>query len=149
MKKYNAIVVFDNECLHVLMCLRSKEPYKNKLNFVGGKIENGENSLKAAYRELFEETGITRKVIELIHMMDFTYHITDCHVEIYVGKLNQTINLREEENPLVWVELSKDFSDLNSFAGEGDIPYIIQYLNLLDINNMLDKKQNTTKFNAD
>ena len=39
MKKYNAIVVFDDSMGQILMCRRNKEPYKGKLNFVGGKIK--------------------------------------------------------------------------------------------------------------
>ena len=54
LKQYNVIVVFDNEARRVLMCMRSKEPYKGKFNFIGGKIENGEIHLQAAYRDLYE-----------------------------------------------------------------------------------------------
>ena len=50
LKQYNVIVVFDHEARHVLMCMRSKEPYKGKFNFIGGKIENGEIHLQAAYQ---------------------------------------------------------------------------------------------------
>ena len=39
MKKYNVIVVFDKELKQILMCKRTKEPYKNMFNLVGGKIE--------------------------------------------------------------------------------------------------------------
>ena len=56
MQGYNAIVVFDEACEKLLMCKRSKEPYKGKLNCVGGKIEPGEDGPAAGYRELWEET---------------------------------------------------------------------------------------------
>mgnify|MGYP002509000193 CR=1 FL=1 len=49
------------------------DPYKGLINFVGGKIEPNENGEDAAYRELLEETGITRSDISLVHLMDFTY----------------------------------------------------------------------------
>ena len=39
MKKMNIIVVFDETIEHVLMCKRTKEPYKDMYNLVGGKIE--------------------------------------------------------------------------------------------------------------
>lgn len=42
---------------------------------MGGKIEKNENGLDAAYRELEEETTITKDDIMLLHIMDFTYHI--------------------------------------------------------------------------
>ena len=65
MQGYNLIVVFSPEGDKVLMCRRIKEPYKGLSNFVGGKIEPGEDGETAAYRELFEETGITRRDIQL------------------------------------------------------------------------------------
>ena len=39
MKKYNVIVVFNKDLTKTLMCKRTKEPYKNMYNLVGGKIE--------------------------------------------------------------------------------------------------------------
>lgn len=140
MKKYNIIVIYDHDINHVLMCKRSKEPYKEKLNFVGGKIENHERGIQAAYRELFEETGITNKETKLIHMMDLTFYITNCFVEIYVGILNQPANLKEEKNQLIWVELTQNFDDLNNFAGDGDISYIMKYIDTLGINNLICEK---------
>lgn len=55
-KHSNCIVVFNKDKSKVLFCKRVKEPFKGKYNFVGGKVENGEHSLHAAYRELEEET---------------------------------------------------------------------------------------------
>ena len=106
------------------------------MNFVGGKIEDGEESDAAAYRELHEETGITSKDIKITHLMDFTFFKTDCHVEIFVGILNNDIVLEEEKNQLLWMDLSKNFSDLKIFAGEGDISFIMQYINILGIHNI-------------
>ena len=70
MRNYNVIWVFNPSADKVLMCKRSKNPYKGLYNLVGGKIEPNENSLASAYRELLEETGITN--ITLVHLMDFT-----------------------------------------------------------------------------
>ena len=65
MRKLNLIVVFSENLDNVLFCIRAKEPYKGLYNFVGGKVEEGETNDDAAYRELFEETGISRKDIKL------------------------------------------------------------------------------------
>jgi ADP-ribose pyrophosphatase YjhB (NUDIX family) len=54
---YNLVVVFSPDKTKLLMCRRLKEPYLGLSNFVGGKIEEGEDGLDAAYRELWEETG--------------------------------------------------------------------------------------------
>lgn len=65
MRKLNLIVVFNKDLSKGLFCIRSKDPYKGKYNFVGGKVEENETNDEAAYRELFEETGISKNDIEL------------------------------------------------------------------------------------
>ena len=124
-KIYNCIVVFNKEKNAVLFCKRQKEPYKGLYNFVGGKVESGEDSDKAAYRELQEETGITRKQIRLYRLMDIRYYYQDFDLELYVGKLDEEVSLREEKNPLMWLPLSEDFTDKERFAGEQNIAHII------------------------
>ena len=59
----NVILVFDREKKKLLMCRRRKPPYQGLLNLVGGKVEPGEGREYAAYRELWEETAITREDI--------------------------------------------------------------------------------------
>ena len=73
--KVNLVIVFNKNKDKVLMCQRRKDPYKGKLNFVGGKVQKGESSENAAYRELFEETGISSKDIVLHHLVDSIYFI--------------------------------------------------------------------------
>ena len=73
-KTYNCIVVFNKKRDAVLFCKRRNDPYKDLYNFVGGKVEPGEESDKAAYRELQEETGITRQHIRLYRLMDIRYY---------------------------------------------------------------------------
>ncbi|ENL4422339.1 NUDIX domain-containing protein [Bacillus cereus] len=48
-----------------------RDPYKGLSNLVGGKIENGESGIEAAYREILEETNISKEDIILYHLMDF------------------------------------------------------------------------------
>ena len=88
MHSYNEIWVLNKNADKVLMCKRRKEPYKGLYNLVGGKIETDEDGFEAAYRELEEETGIA-KGIELYHLMDFTYLISACRLEVYFGKLEK------------------------------------------------------------
>ena len=56
---------------------------ENLYNMVGGKVEENENELEAAYRELYEETGISRQDIKLIHVMNFQYKISDMELEVF------------------------------------------------------------------
>ena len=79
MKKLNLIVVFNANMTKGLFCIRSKEPYKGLYNFVCGKVEAGETNEEAAYRELFEETGISNKDIELDYFMDLNYFKYDLY----------------------------------------------------------------------
>ena len=125
MPHMNCIVVFDKTKESVLFCHRQKEPYNGRLNFVGGKVEPGESSEDAAYRELEEETGIGRKQIQLYRLMDITYYHQKFVLEMYVGKLEEDVKLREEKNPLLWLPLTEDFTARERFAGEQNIAHII------------------------
>lgn len=125
MKKLNVILVYNKEENKILMCKRKKEPYKGKFNLVGGKVEENENELEAAYRELYEETGITNNDIALTHIMNFQYIISDFELEVYIGKLNKDVVLIEEVNELYWVDKNDNFFDTDKFAGEGNIGHML------------------------
>lgn len=130
MQGYNAIVVFNDNTDRMLMCKRRKNPYKGLSNFVGGKIEENEDGLVAAYRELEEETHITKGDIILSHLMDFTYPLDNCYLEIYVGKLNKIVNVFGDENDLYWSALDKNFFDATQYAGEGNIGHIMMHVEM-------------------
>lgn len=121
----NCIVVFNKEKDAVLFCKRQKDPYKGRLIFVGGKIEPGEDSASAAYRELQEETGITKKDIRLHRLMDMTYYHQNIVIEIWVGILERDVPLQEELNPLTWLSLEEDFTDKDRFVGDQSIAHIM------------------------
>lgn len=125
MEGLNLIVVFNERCDRILMCKRRKDPYKGLFNFIGGKIEAGEDGLDAAYRELYEETGIRRQDIGLIHFMDFTYYCEDLLLEVYAGRLNRAVCAAGEENELLWQSAEDNFFDSGRYAGDGDIGHII------------------------
>ena len=99
MKRMNVIAVFNKDLTKTLMCKRTKEPYKNLYNFVGGKIEK-DNSIEEAYRELYEETNISEKDIDITHLMDIFYYKEDMELEIYYGKIKNKVKLIEEVNKL-------------------------------------------------
>ena len=136
MKIMNVIVVYDRTRQQILMCLRRKDPYKGKLNFVGGKLEAGETSEEAAYRELQEETGIRREQITLVHLMDMVYYTYDMKLEIFTGRLKEEVTVSGEENDLLWLDADENFEDMNRFAGEGNIAHIIEMIRD-DIDNIL------------
>lgn len=128
MKKYNLIVVFNDNLEKSLFCIRAKEPYKGLYNFVGGKVEEGETNDDAAYRELFEETGISNKDIELEHFMDLNYFKYKNNIQVYYGILKNEVNLKEEKNKLEWLTINENLLDGSKFAGNYNIPHIIKQI---------------------
>ena len=132
-RTYNCIVVFNKEKDAALFCKRREDPFKGLYNFVGGKVEPGEKSVEAAYRELEEETGITRRQIHLYRLMDIRYYYQDFVLELYVGRLDEDISLQEEKNPLVWLPLDEDFTDKSRFAGEQNIAHIMNVARMYQI----------------
>ncbi len=130
MKKMNVIVVFDKDLKQTLMCKRTKEPYMGMYNLVGGKIEKENDGLNEAYRELVEETNITKDDIELTHFMNLTYVKWDKELEVYYGVLNQDVELIEEVNKLEWVDINENFFDMTRYAGEGNIGHIIEEIKI-------------------
>lgn len=130
MKKLNVILVYNKNEEKILMCKREKEPYKGKFNLVGGKVEQGEKELDAAYRELQEETGITKEDINLKHLMNFQYEMSDMELELYVGKLNKEKVVIEEINKLYWLDKNEDFFNVEKFAGEGNIGHMVKQVEI-------------------
>ena len=128
MQGYNLIAVYNKECDRLLMCVRKKQPYLGLSNLVGGKIEKGEESLSAAYRELAEETSITKEDIILTRLMDFTYPFDDCYVEVYAGRLNKSVEVCGDENDLYWSTLDCNFFDAGKYSGEGNIGHILMHI---------------------
>lgn len=65
MRKYNLLLIYHHSEEKIIMCHRVKEPYLGLINLPGGKIEEGESGIEAAYRELQEETNITSADVTL------------------------------------------------------------------------------------
>ena len=135
MKKFNLIVVFNKELNNILFCIRAKEPYKGLYNFIGGKVEKNESNDEAAYRELFEETGISHNDIELDHFMDLNYFKYKNNLQVYYGILKHEVELVEEKNKLEWVTISRELLNNEKFAGNYNIPHIIKQIKVYLKNN--------------
>lgn len=141
LKYCNCIVVFDKEKERLLFCKRKKQPYSGLYNFIGGKLEKNESSENAAYRELFEETGIGRNDIQLFRLMDITYYQQKLVLEIYVGILHRDVQLIEEVNPLEWISIHEDFADSGRYAGDKNIAHIVEMALMYD----MDKSKSATE----
>ena len=128
MRKLNLIVVFSPNMEELLFCIRAKEPYKGLYNFVGGQVEKNETNEEAAYRELFEETGITKDDIELDYFMDLNYYKYENNLQVFYGILKREVNLVEEKNKLEWVKINDNLLDTQKFAGNYNIPHIVKQI---------------------
>ena len=128
MRKLNLIVVFDQTLNKALFCIRAKEPYKGLYNLVGGKVEKNETNDDAAYRELFEETGISKKDIKLDHFMDLNYFKYENNIQVYYGILSHEVKLVEEKNKLEWLDINEKLLDNNKFGGNYNIQHIIRQI---------------------
>ena len=128
MRKLNLIVVFNQTLTKALFCIRAKEPYKGLYNFVGGKVEKNETNDEAAYRELFEETGISHDDIELEHFMDLNYFKYENNIQVYYGILKHKVQLVEEKNKLEWVVINQELLNNEKFAGNYNIPHTISQI---------------------
>lgn len=133
MKQYNVIVIFNKDMTKTLMCKRTKEPYMGMYNLVGGKIEKENDGLNEAYRELVEETNISKDDVELKHFMNIEYVSFNKSLEVYYGILNKDVELVEEVNKLEWVDINDNFFDMTRYAGEGNIGHIIEEIKI-DLN---------------
>ncbi len=138
MQGYNVLMIYSNDMKTLLMCERLRDPYKGLSNLVGGKIEDGETGMEAAYRELFEETGISKADVTLHHVMDFTYYVHQCYVEVYVGRLKRDVQVSGNENELYWSDLKQNFFDMSRYAGEGNIGHMIEQVNMIKDEILLD-----------
>ena len=130
MKQYNVIVIFNKDMNKTLMCKRTKEPYIGMYNLVGGKIEKENNGLNEAYRELVEETNISKNDVELKHFMNIEYISFNKLLEVYYGVLNKEVDLVEEVNKLEWVDINDNFFDMTRYADEGNIGHIIEEIKI-------------------
>ena len=84
--------------------------------------------LMRRFVKLKEETSITSYDITITHLVDFSYPLDDCYVEVYVGKLNKNVTVCGDENDLYWSELTHNFFDSSKYAGYGNIGHIMELI---------------------
>lgn len=114
---YTLSIVLNKDMNAVLVCTNRK---MGIMNFVGGKVESMEDYMTASYRELEEETGITKDDIELKFLQTETCTMADNSVwSLYItyGVLNKDVELKPEKNPLTWIY---DFDFLRACGFDGD-----------------------------
>lgn len=103
-------IVFNPEKNKVLMCWhRNQKSY----NFIGGKSQVAEDYDVTTYRELFEETGISRDDVELEFLRQESVACKvpgykECWVlHVMTGVLKHDVQLKAERNLLEWIPVTK------------------------------------------
>jgi 8-oxo-dGTP diphosphatase len=66
----DAVVLSDAAVAAVLLVQRAHEPFEGRWALPGGFVEEGEQALEAAPRELAEETGLRVGALELLGVYD-------------------------------------------------------------------------------
>jgi ADP-ribose pyrophosphatase YjhB (NUDIX family) len=82
-------LLFDDDTL--LLQKKSKQPYMDLLNMVGGKVHEGENCADASIREVLEKTGVSVSEPELCGVFEILINNDDgllSHVIAYVFAVN-------------------------------------------------------------
>ncbi|MNY85589.1 8-oxo-dGTP diphosphatase [compost metagenome] len=110
MKIANLIYLFNHDLTQVLLMKRTKAPFLGLFNGIGGKLEEGETVLAAAYRELEEETGYVstqhESLVQLTTRSDD--HFT---IDVFATSLinGHGIPLRDGEDDLnlAWVPMKE------------------------------------------
>tara|TARA_B100001250_G_scaffold402934_1_gene416725 strand:- start:370 stop:879 length:510 start_codon:yes stop_codon:yes gene_type:complete len=136
--KFNnvAMVILENHKKEVLLIKEYRRALKKEIyGFPGGHIEFKESSLKAAQRELYEETGYKgKKWIKLLSYINSGSY--GCGYEhIYIAKLNlnnkKKNKLKKKNQYEKWVnkkELENIFCNKTNFPA-GLIATVFYYLN--------------------
>lgn len=144
MNEYTVNFLFTSDLKNVLLIRKNRTAFKGKLNGVGGELNPGEQPLRCALREIFEETGLKpENLIEiddgrqlkwlgtLILPEDCKYGAHDgCKLHYFAGLIrkNDENNLKPAEEALVLEPVQKVITATPGnleYAGNGDLAYFV------------------------
>lgn len=133
MKEYVVGFVFNEQLNEVLMLKRSKEPYRNLFNGIGGKVEANECFEDAMNREWKEETGLQdTPEFTFLNTLTFGNGITlHAFYGIYKKEFAPIqVPINSDEGQINWIDIYKEnlFNAAHPrMAGEGNIAYFLRY----------------------
>lgn len=139
-KRYTVIFLLNNTGTKVLLQLKDRTEYAEKLNGVGGKIEDGETPEQGAYREILEETSIIPRNVENLTWLGTLVVPENCDEKNkdkfpelwFYGAIIYDEDLakqpKTESEKINWYTILEDNTiDTNGLelAGDGNIPYFV------------------------
>jgi len=100
-----------------------KRVWANKYNGVGGHVENDEDVLAAAKREVFEETGLipTGLVLKAVVNIEAGDALLGIIMFVFSGRSDQRYTRRSYEGELHWIPLS----DLSEYDVVEDLEWLL------------------------
>ena len=107
--------------------------HASQIGLPGGRIEKGETVLETAFRETWEEIGISREKIEILGSLSELYvQVSQFHIHPFVGWIDKkpefVINKNEVEKtisfPLRLITNSFEEIELETFTGTLKVPCI-------------------------
>ena len=75
--------------------------------FVGGKVENGEEKVAALIRECKEELGVSVAVGDLFYEVTHVYPDTTVHLMLFHAQITEGIPQKLEHADLRWIDVSE------------------------------------------
>jgi mutator protein MutT len=104
-------LIYNNEN-KILAVSRRNKP--NDWNLPGGKVDEGETLSQACVREVYEETGIKIKNLQLVysHLCEGE---SDYHVSTFIAEFEGTPGIKEPGINVSWIDKSVLLQEGNSF----------------------------------
>jgi len=111
--------ILQNESEEILIAQRSKGVHKNKWEFAGGKVNQGESFKQALVREIKEELDVEVKVNEFLCSTQYDYGKKKVNLHSYFAEITSGTIRPIEHKTCHWVSLNEilDYDLL-----EADIP---------------------------
>jgi len=118
---------------NVLMQKKNKGPYPGKLNGFGGRVSINDESAKAAmYREMAEETNLSKDDLEYLEELVTLTYPNGIVLHVYSGRIKEGCDyIQVEDEELMWLRIESPspvlIPDSPVFAGDGEIAYLVNF----------------------